>query len=147
VAEQLVNGLGLAGLFVAALLAASLLPFPVEAVVPLMMARGYSPVWIVLVGTSGGYVGSLVNYRLASKGEQWWRQRHPKRSGLLDRVDAVFTRRGSPVLVLSWLPIVGELITVAGGLARVPLRTFSFWTILGRAIRMTALVGLSNVVL
>ncbi len=142
--EQLINSFGLAGLFVAALLAASLLPFPLEALVPLMLARGYSAAAIVAAGTSGGYVGSLVNYRLAGKGEQWWRERHPRQNERLDRMTRAFARWGSPLLVLSWLPVIGEGITVAGGLARVPLLRFSVWTILGRIVRMALLVKLSR---
>jgi membrane protein YqaA with SNARE-associated domain len=146
-AEQLVSDLGLLGLFVAALLAASLLPFPVEAVVPVMVAQGYSPIGIVVAGTAGGYVGSLINYRIASRGEEWWRERNPRRTKTLDRMRALFARGGAPLLFFSWLPVVGELLTVVGGLARVRLAVFSFWTVLGRAVRMIALVGLSSLVL
>jgi membrane protein YqaA with SNARE-associated domain len=145
-AEQLVNDLGLIGLFLAALLAASLLPFPVEALVPLMVNAGYSSVGIVIAGTAGGYVGSLVNYRLAAHGEAWWRTRHPRRTALLDRMHLALGRWGAPVLILSWLPVVGEVVTVVAGLARVPLGPFSFWTILGRALRMVGLVHLSFLV-
>jgi membrane protein YqaA with SNARE-associated domain len=145
-AEQLVNDLGLLGLFIAALLAASLLPFPVEAVVPLMVAQGYSSLGIVVAGTAGGYVGSLVNYGLASRGEEWWRARHPKRTRLLDRMHTWFGRWGAPLLVFSWLPVVGEVLTLVGGLARVKLTVFSFWTIIGRALRMIGLVELSFLV-
>ena len=145
-AEQLVNDLGLLGLFVAALLAASFLPFPVEAVVPVMVAQGYSPLGIVVAGTAGGYVGSLVNYRIAWRSEAWWRERNPGRTRTLDRMRALFASRGAPLLFFSWLPFVGEVLTVAGGLARVRLAVFSLWTVLGRAVRMVALVGLSSLV-
>ena len=48
--------------------------------------------------------------------------------------------------MLAWLPIVGELLTLVAGVARVRLAVFSFWTILGRALRMLALVHLSFLV-
>jgi membrane protein YqaA with SNARE-associated domain len=144
--EQLVNDLGLVGLFAAAMLAASLLPFPVEALVPLMVAQGYSAVGIVIAGTAGGYAGSLVNYHLAARGETWWRAQHPGRTGLLDRMHGAFGRWGAPLLILSWLPVVGEVLTLVGGLARVRLVIFSFWTILGRTLRMIGLVHVSLLV-
>ncbi len=144
--EHLIASFGIAGLFIAALLAASLLPFPLEALVPLMLARGYSSVAIVLAGTSGGYVGSLVNYRLARKGEDWWRERHPKHNDRFDRMTRAFARWGTPLLALSWLPVIGEAFTVAGGLARVPLLPFSLWTIAGRVARMVLLVNLSGLI-
>lgn len=145
-AEQLVEGLGLFGLFVAAMLAASVLVFPMEAVVPLMVAQGYSSVGIVVVGAAGGYVGSLVNYALALRGEEWWRRRYPGRTRRLDQMHALFGRWGSPLLVFSWLPVLGEVLTVVAGLARVRLDLFTFWTLLGRTLRMIGLIYLSLLV-
>ena len=145
-AELLADDYGLLGLFLAAMLAASVLPFPVEAVVPLLVANGHSTAGIVVAGTLGGYVGSLINYALAAGGGLWWRERHPDRTARLDRMHTWFDRWGSPVLVLAWLPIVGELLTLVAGAARVRLGVFSFWTILGRALRMLALVHLSFLV-
>jgi membrane protein YqaA with SNARE-associated domain len=108
-----------------------------------MVARGYSSAGIVIAGTAGGYAGSLVNYQLAAHGEAWWRARHPRRTAQLDRMQGAFARWGAPILILSWLPVVGELLTVVAGLARVRLSAFSFWTIIGRTLRMIGLVHLS----
>jgi membrane protein YqaA with SNARE-associated domain len=144
--EQLVDGLGLFGLFLAALLAASVLLFPMEALVPVMVTQGYSSLGIVVAGTLGGYVGSLVNYYLASRGEEWWRARNPTRTARLDRMHVAFERWGSPLLILSWLPVLGEVLTLVAGLARVRLTVFTFWTVLGRTLRMLGLVHLSFLV-
>jgi membrane protein YqaA with SNARE-associated domain len=140
---QLVDALGLVGLFLAALLAASVLVFPMEALVPVMVTQGYSSLGIVIAGTLGGYAGSLVNYFLASQGEEWWRARHPSRTRRLDRMHVSFQRWGSPLLLFSWLPVLGEVLTVVAGIAKVKLRVFTFWTVLGRTFRMLALVQLS----
>lgn len=141
--QQLIDGLGLFGLFVAAMLAASVLVFPMEALVPVMVTQGYSSLGIIVAGTLGGYVGSLVNYHLAYRGEEWWRARNPARTGRLDRMHTAFERWGSPLLILSWLPVFGEVLTLVAGLAKVKLAVFTFWTILGRALRMLGLVHLS----
>ena len=144
--EQLVDALGLFGLFLAALLAASVLVFPMEALVPVMVTQGYSSLGIVVAGTLGGYVGSLVNYYLAFRGEEWWRARNPTRTGRLDRMQAAFDRWGSPLLFFSWLPVLGEVLTLVAGIAKMRLAVFTFWTILGRTLRMLALVQLSFLV-
>lgn len=141
--QQLVEHLGLAGLFIAAFLAASLLPFPVEAAVPVVIALGHSTAAIVIVGTLGGYLGSLVNYHLARFGGDRWEDRHPDRMRRVEQFRSMFQRWGSPLLVFSWLPVVGESLTVAAGVAKVPLVQFSVWTIAGRALRMFALAQIS----
>jgi membrane protein YqaA with SNARE-associated domain len=117
-----------------------------EALVPVMVTQGYSSLGIIIAGTLGGYVGSLVNYQLASRGEEWWRARNPTRTGRLDRMHTAFERWGSPLLIFSWLPVLGEVLTLVAGLAKVRLAVFTFWTILGRALRMLGLVQLSFLV-
>jgi membrane protein DedA with SNARE-associated domain len=52
----------------------------------------------------------------------------------------------APLLVLSWLPVLGEALTLVAGLAKVRLAVFTFWTVLGRALRMLGLVHLSFLV-
>ena len=141
--QQLIDVLGLFGLFLAAMLAASILLFPMEGLVPIMVTQGYSSLGIIIAGTLGGYVGSLVNYYLAYRGEEWWRERNPTRAGRLDRMHTAFERWGSPLLILSWLPVLGEVLTLVAGLAKVKLAVFTFWTILGRTLRMLGLVQLS----
>lgn len=141
-AADLGASLGLVGLFLAAFLAASLLPFPVEATVPVVLALGSSTLAVVVVGTVGGYLGSLVNYGLAGAGSSWWERRHPETRSLV-RARAAFQRWGPPLLLLSWLPIIGEAVTVVAGVARVPLGIFTVWTVIGRVVRMLALVQVS----
>lgn len=142
-AEQLVESLGLVGLFIAAFAAASLLPFPVEAAVPAVVALGHSTFWIVVVGTMGGYLGSLLNYQIAATGYDRWAEGRPPPSERVIRWSQRLRGRASPVLIFSWLPVAGEALTVAAGIARVPLAPFSFWTIVGRALRMYGLVKVS----
>ena len=142
--QQLLESLGLFGFFLAALLAASVLMFPMEALVPVMVTQGYSSLGIIVAGTLGGYVGSLVNYYVAFRGEEWWRTRNPTRTRHLERMHVAFERWGSPLLVLSWLPVLGEVLTLVAGVAKVRLAVFTFWTVLGRALRMLGLVYLSH---
>ena len=142
-ADALIESLGLTGLFIAAFLAASVLPFPVEAAVPLVVSLGHSTAAIVVVGTVGGYLGSLVNYALARRGADWLEAERPAQAVRVERLRRRLDRFGSPLLLFSWLPIVGELLTLAAGVVHTPLGLFSFWTIIGRALRMYGLVTLS----
>ena len=48
------------------------------------------------------------------------------------------SRWGRPVLILSWVPLIGDALVAAAGVARMPLVPFSFWVILGKALRYMA---------
>jgi membrane protein YqaA with SNARE-associated domain len=55
----------------------------------------------------------------------------------------VVRRHGDVLLVLSWVPIVGDAIVALAGAARVPFATFSLWTILGKALRYAAVAWIA----
>lgn len=143
--QQLIDSLGLFGFFLASLLAATVLPLAIEAVVPVMVTQGFGTLGLVAAGTAGGYVGSLINYAIGSEGGE---RLEKQTSGRLARASAWiqqrFTRVGTPLLFFSWLPFLGEIITLAAGVARVNLWLFSFWTVVGRALRILGLIYISN---
>ena len=48
---------------------------------------------------------------------------------------ALLQRYGAPVLVLSWVPLIGDVLVALAGAARVPFARFSVWVIIGKASR------------
>ena len=138
--DQLLH-LGYLGFFIASFLAATLLPFSSEIMAVLMVTRGFEASGLVLTGTAGGYLGSLVNYFMAKYGGKLAFNRffHVD-PGRLERVQRGYAKWGTPLLFFSWLPVMGEAITVAGGLLGIPLPIYSFWVLLGRAVRLAALL-------
>ena len=142
--QQLVDALGLFGFFLASFLAATVVPLALEAIVPVMVTQGFSSTGLVATGTIGGWLGSLVNYWIGREGGSRLERRTSGRLRSAARwLHEHFDRFGTPLLLFSWLPVVGELITLAGGVANARLVLFSFWTILGRALRILGLIHLS----
>ncbi len=54
------------------------------------------------------------------------------------RAANLIARYGAPALLLSWVPLIGDAIVAAAGLAGTPLGWFSLWTILGKLARYIA---------
>jgi membrane protein YqaA with SNARE-associated domain len=128
------------GLFVAAFLAATLLPLPSEVPLALLVRSERHMLWPVLVATAGNYLGASTTYWLAR--------------GLIGRFSStrespggwalsLFRRHGAPVLLLSWVPVVGDGIVAIAGAACLPFATFSAWTIAGKAARYVAVAWLA----
>ncbi|MFD1333026.1 YqaA family protein [Methylopila musalis] len=114
------------GLFLAALLAATLLPAQSEAALAGLIALGRQPVWaLVAVASLGNVLGSLINWWLGRRVERFSGRRwFPVSPAALDRAAGWYRRFGRWSLLLSWAPIIGDPLTLVAGMLREPLWSF-----------------------
>ena len=135
---------GLFALFLAALVAATLLPAQSELVLTAMLLAGrWDPVVLVAVATVGNVAGSTVNWLIgrffSDRREARW---FPFPAQALARAEQRFQRFGLPVLLLSWLPIVGDPITLVAGLLRVRLLPFLLIVTVAKGARYVVLAAI-----
>lgn len=116
----------LAGLFVSAFLAGSILPAQSEAVLAALLLGAAQPPWLlVMVATIGNVAGAVLNYALGRSAERFRHRRwFPLTAAGWDRSAAWFNRWGVATLLLSWVPIIGDGFTVLAGAARTRLVLF-----------------------
>ena len=67
---------GYMGMFVAAFLAGSFLPFSSEAVMVALLAAGLGPSELVVSGTLGNTLGSMLNYGIGRMGRMEWIEKY-----------------------------------------------------------------------
>ena len=116
---------GVIGLFFAAFLAATILPLSSEFMLGILIVNGADPFLVVAVATAGNVLGSLSCYALGCWGSQALLQRWLKLADAeLHRARERFNRYGSASLLLAWVPVVGDPLTVVAGLMRTPLWLF-----------------------
>ena len=127
-----------ATLFGWSFLAATILPLGSEPALFAMVARGYSVSLAVAVATAGNYLGACTTYWVGRAAASALEARHVLPSANRTRAAALVSRWGQPVLILSWVPLIGDALVAAAGVARMPLVPFSFWVILGKALRYIA---------
>ena len=121
-------------LFAWSFAAATILPLSSE--VPLAVAVGRSGNWIVpvVVATVGNVLGACTTYGLARAAIT----AAPEPSPRTQRAAAWLSRHGPPVLLLSWVPLVGDVLVALAGAARMPFGRFAAWTTVGKAARYVA---------
>ena len=114
------------GLFFAALLAATLIPAQSESVlVGLLLSKQFVPWLLVAVATLGNTLGSVLNWWLGRSLQRFQHKRwFPVSEAALHKAQTHFQRYGYWSLLLSWLPIVGDPLTMIAGVLRVPLLPF-----------------------
>ncbi len=118
-------------------LAATILPLSSE--VPLLVyVRSYNQFLLpVAVATVGNYLGSCTTYWLARRAtQQFARTREMAKSE--QRAARLLRRFGQPALLLSWVPVIGDVMVALAGAMRVPFARFSLWVALGKTARYVA---------
>ena len=126
-----------AGLFAWSFLAATALPLGSEpALVALVGVRGELVVPL-LVATAGNVLGACTTYWLGRKASRIFGQHlDPVRKEA--RAARLLRRYGGPALLLSPLPVIGDVLVALAGATRVPFGVFLFWVTLGKGARYAA---------
>ena len=112
--------------FISAFLAATLLPAQSEAVLAYQLsARPESMEMLIGVATAGNVLGALLNWWLGRffthfKDRRWF----PVDGKALLRAEKHYKKYGRYSLLLSWVPFIGDPITVIAGFLREPVWSF-----------------------
>ena len=124
------DALSLASLFASSFLSSTLLPGNSEVVLVAMLLSGVSQPWLlVLIATMGNSLGGLTNvilgrfFPLCEKSR--WQE---KAVGWLKRY-------GAATLLLSWMPVIGDLLCLLAGWMRISWGPVLFFLCLGKALR------------
>ncbi|GLS29066.1 membrane protein YqaA, SNARE-associated domain [Mesorhizobium albiziae] len=132
-----------AGLFAAAFAAATVLPAQSEAVLAALLVEGSLPAAaLIAVASLGNVLGSVVNW-LIGRGIEGFRDRSwfPASAAQLDRAAMWYRRYGKWSLLLSWVPIVGDPLTLVSGVLREPLWSFVAIVAIAKTARYLLVAG------
>jgi membrane protein YqaA with SNARE-associated domain len=138
---ELLTSYGYWGMLLAAFMAGSFFPFSSEAVMVGLMAAGLDP-WVLMVyGTVGNVLGSVVNYCIGRLGKEEWFEKylHVKPESM-DKARRFMRGRGAWMGFFAFIPLLGSAITILLGLMRAnPVITFIAIT-LGKIFRYVVLI-------
>lgn len=113
-------------LFLISILSATAIPSQSELVLFALLAAGaHDPAILILVATLGSAVGCSLNWLLGRyikkfENKKWF----PIRKKYLIKAENTFKKHGVYTLLLSWVPIIGDPITIAAGTAKVNFFVF-----------------------
>ena len=133
---------GAIGMFVCAYIAGSFLPFSSEAVLIALLATTSVNPWSTLISASAGNIlGSMTNYYIGTKGNvdkiARWFHVNPAR---LREVKIWTAKYWGWMGFLTFLPIIGTLISLSLGLLKCNLFTVFMTTSVGKFIRYFIIV-------
>lgn len=119
----------LLGLFFSAFGAATLLPLQSEAVLVTVLSLGqHSAVLLIAVASVGNILGSCVNWWLGLHIQRYQdRTWFPVSAHQLQRAQQFYQKYGQYSLLLSWLPVIGDPLTLIAGVMRSRFLPFLIW--------------------
>ncbi len=111
------------GLFLVAFGAATVLPFQSEPLLVGMLVSGqFSTLWVLVVASIGNVLGAALNGVLRRFIDRFHdRPWFPVKASLLERAARLYRRYGRWSLLMSWMPVFGDALTVLAGGALVVL--------------------------
>ncbi len=131
-------------LFSSAFLAATILPFYSEVVLFALLRDGGDPLALLATATLGNTLGAVVNwalgrYLLHFRERRWFYFS----AAQIDKAQNWFNRYGFWCLLLAWLPIGGDALTLIAGIMRVRLWLFLLLVAIGKGLRYASVVWLT----
>lgn len=132
-------------LFGAAFLAATILPFYSEVFLFSLLKSGGDPLLLVIVATLGNTLGAVVNwvlgrYLLHFQDRRWFYFSR----GQIDRAQRWFQRYGFWSLLMAWMPVGGDALTLIAGIMKVRLWLFLILVATGKGLRYVSVVYLAE---
>ena len=129
-------------LFVSAFISSTLLPGGSEVVLVYLQTQQHHDAWLLLlVASAGNTLGGMSSWLIG-----WWIARKFSTANLLkaehQRAVERLKQFGSPVLLLSWLPFIGDPLCVAAGWLRVSGWQALLFIAMGKTARYAVLLAL-----
>lgn len=133
------------GLFLVALLSASILPLQSEAVLVGFLLSDNYPAWLLLtVASVGNVLGSILNWYLGRYIQHFQQRRwFSVKPEQLEKASRWYLKYGKWSLLLSWVPIIGDPLTVIAGVLREPFLPFLLLVTIAKMSRYLVLAGIT----
>ena len=122
-------------LFFSAFISATLFPLGSEALLIYDIKEGYNIYFLVIVATIGNSLGSILNYFLGLKGEEYLVEKKILNEKMILKLKTYFDKYGFVCLLFSWLPIIGDPLTFVAGILKYDLKKFIIIVTIAKFLR------------
>ena len=124
-------------LFVSSFISSTILPGHSELILTaFIFLKKFSVINLIFIASFGNILGSILNwylgfYFIKFKEKKWF----PINKLKLEKASLWFLTYGKWTLFLSWVPFIGDPLTVVAGILRVPIITFVIIVSISKILR------------
>ena len=140
--------LGYLQLLLFSFLAATFLPFSSEVILTTMyLSKNFNIFILLIVASTGNILGSLFNWYLGKKilifkDKKWF----PISDDKLKKSEKFFQKYGVWSLLLAWVPIIGDPLTMIAGVLRIKLIVFLIFVSISKISRYIFIIYLAKLI-
>lgn len=127
-------------LFSTAFISATLFPLGSEALLIYDITQGYNIYLLLFFATFGNSLGSIVNYFLGLKGEEYLINKKLLNEKYIIKAKTYFDKYGAWSILFSWLPIIGDPITFVAGILEYDFKKFLILVVVAKFSRYLFLI-------
>ncbi|MDR1895946.1 MAG: DedA family protein [Prevotellaceae bacterium] len=134
---ELILQLGYLGLFIGAFLASTLIPLSSDIIYAGILLVFKANPWIALIiVTLGNWLGGLTSYGLGYLGKWKWIEKIFKvKPEQLEKQKNMINKYGALLAFFTWLPLVGDIMSLALGFYRINPKICMSFSLIGRFLR------------
>ncbi|MDN5064261.1 YqaA family protein [Aliarcobacter butzleri] len=122
-------------LFFVSFISATLFPLGSEALLIYDIKEGYNIYLLLFFATLGNSLGSIVNYYLGLKGEEYLIEKNLIKEKYINISKNYFDKYGFITILFSWLPIIGDPITFVAGILKYDFKKFVILVVISKLSR------------
>ena len=127
-------------LFITSLISETLFPLGSEALLIYDIKEVYNLYLLLLFASLGNSLGSVINYFLGLKGEEYLLKKSLIKESYITKCKKYFDKYGLYTILFSWLPIIGDPITFMAGILKYDFKKFLIFVIIAKFSRYLFLV-------
>lgn len=125
--------IGLPAIFIVSFISATVLPMATEPVLFSYVKLNIDQFWwAIMVATIGNTAGGMLTYWMGYGVKKAYSKRNPTYTS---KYFFWLQRLGAPILLLSWLPIIGDALCVMAGWIKLPWKSVIVYMTLGKLLR------------
>ncbi len=124
------------GLFLAAFLSATILPFSSEVVLSALLISGLDPVACLIYASIGNTLGGMTCYWIGLFGKIKWMEKYLKiKYEKVEKMQHWMQHKGAVFALFTFLPVVGDVMAVALGFMRSNVWYVLLFMLIGKTLR------------
>lgn len=111
--------LGYVGLFIACFISGTIIPFSSDIILITLIAVGFDYIACLIVASVANSAGEMVNYYIGRMGKTDWIERFSNiKPEKVESMKEKISKRGAYIAFFSWVPGIGNLISISLGYLR-----------------------------
>ena len=111
-----------------------------------MPSWGFNKLLVFIFALTGNFLGALSNYYVGKLGNRFFLAKYVSNDNRrLQQAQKIYERWGAPILLFSWVPIIGDPLTIVPGILNRNVSTCALWILVGRAARYAFVLWLVEI--